>query len=454
MRTRRCAKSVKPARLSRATRGLSAIYTVFVLVAMVAFVSLAVDIGRIRLARTELQVATDAAARAGADSLPISHQATIDNACDAAEENGVIDAQRSGNNHLGERTNPGVALIPSDDLEVGIWDPKTRTFTVLDDTGGTVIDERRKANAVHATGRRITERNTPVPLIFGPVIGVFSSDIERQAIAYITGGPDKFGFVGLDFVKATGNFSAVDSVLLPSKTRRNNGWVGSNGNIDLGNGDVYGDARPGVGKQILQNPNSIITGWQANLDQPLVYKADTFAPPGGANDNGLVTPPGTVNGSDFKANGSANVPAGKYVFTGWTQSGSGTVTITAPANIWINGDFNMGGTGKLVINATGTNAVRFWINGNLSQSGGTIINNGMPSALSFSVTKANTNVDLSGGTDMRAHVYAPLSNVTITGVPGFYGWIIGKSLTFKGTAQLHYDESRNDFVPYKVTLVR
>src|SRR5206468_3980081 len=130
---------------------------------------------------------------------------------------------------------------PNEDLEFGIWNPTNRTFTVLTDDGKTVNDERRKANAVHVTGRRITERNNPVPLIFAPVLGVFSSDIERQAIAYITGGPDKFGFIGLNWVRGTGNTTYIDSVLPPSTAHRTNGWVASNGDIDLGNSDIYGD---------------------------------------------------------------------------------------------------------------------------------------------------------------------------------------------------------------------
>src|SRR2546429_2378141 len=115
MRTRR--PRVCAARSPR--RGLSAIYCVVILVAMAAFVSMAVDIGRIRLARTELQVATDAAARSGADALPISTEATINNALTAADGNGVIDEDHSQNTPAGARINPGVTLVPDDDVEFG-----------------------------------------------------------------------------------------------------------------------------------------------------------------------------------------------------------------------------------------------------------------------------------------------------------------------------------------------
>src|SRR5437868_12232557 len=80
--------------VSRQRRGLSAIYFVFLLIALAAFVSMAVDIGRVRLATNQIQLATDAAARAAADSLPISTQTTIDNAVDTADANDVVNDKK------------------------------------------------------------------------------------------------------------------------------------------------------------------------------------------------------------------------------------------------------------------------------------------------------------------------------------------------------------------------
>src|SRR5262245_49517822 len=120
-------------------RGLSILYVVVIVVALAGFVSMAVDIGRVRLARTQLQLATDAAARAGADLLPVSTQATIDSALAAADLNPVLD----DNGNHGQRADTGVVLEPDGDLEFGVWDWSTREFTLLDD------DDRRRANALH-----------------------------------------------------------------------------------------------------------------------------------------------------------------------------------------------------------------------------------------------------------------------------------------------------------------
>jgi hypothetical protein len=52
------------------------------------------------------------------------------------------------------------------------------------------------------------------------------------------------------------------------------------------------------------------------------------------------------------------------------------------------------------------------------------------------------------------HLYAPQSAVTFTGTSDFYGWIVGKSITFKGTTNLHYDESLHDTTPFTASLVQ
>ena len=101
--------------------------------------------------------------------------------------NGVIDQDRSKATPDGARINPGIDLVPEEDIEFGTWDPVKHTWTPIPDTGKTVNDPRRAGNAIHVTGRRIKERNHPIPLIFAPVIGQFSTDINRDAIAYISG---------------------------------------------------------------------------------------------------------------------------------------------------------------------------------------------------------------------------------------------------------------------------
>src|SRR3954452_17184145 len=80
--------------------GISMVLVVIMLVMLVGFVSLAVDIGRVRLARAELQTAADAGARSGAWSLPVSQGAVETGASDAANDNEVIDDDQADKKHL------------------------------------------------------------------------------------------------------------------------------------------------------------------------------------------------------------------------------------------------------------------------------------------------------------------------------------------------------------------
>src|SRR2546423_455876 len=102
-------------RSSRFRRGMSILYVVIMLIVLIAMVSLAVDYGRVKLARAQLQTAADAAARAGASGLPVSTAATLDRATDVAEENVCLETTVSFNN--------------AEDLDFGVWNRSTHTFT-------------------------------------------------------------------------------------------------------------------------------------------------------------------------------------------------------------------------------------------------------------------------------------------------------------------------------------
>ncbi|MDG2112443.1 MAG: TadG family pilus assembly protein, partial [Actinomycetota bacterium] len=61
------------------------------------------------------------------------------------------------------------------DVAVGAWNPAARTFS----PGGT------PSNAVSVTAGRTSGRGNAVELIFGPVLGRETSDVERAAVATV-----------------------------------------------------------------------------------------------------------------------------------------------------------------------------------------------------------------------------------------------------------------------------
>jgi Flp pilus assembly protein TadG len=404
--------------MSRA--GLSALYFVpTLLIVLIFFVSLAVDVGRMRLARTQVQVATDAAARAGANSLPhYNIQGVIDNTTETALANGVIDRERQLEEHLGERTNPGLELIPDADIEVGRWDDNAHTFTPIEDDDATVRDERRGANAVHVMGRRTAERGNAIPLIFAPSVGVFTADASSSAIAFTKdfydqpGQPDAFAFVGIDTITGGANGSAFDSVQLPSTSRRPNTVIASDGDIHLNATDVYGAARPGMGRKLFADSAANVTGWTAPLEYRLARRFRAVSgPPSGA----MPIPPHGIfsGGSD---------PANQTVYAGELPA---EFTVSGYVRIYVTDAPNS----RIDLAATKIT----WANGAPD-----------PEKLEIYVTGSNiTGVTAEADVKVYAHLYAPQANLLVGGKVDFYGWAIARQITIVGVAGLHYDESKS-----------
>src|SRR5215212_5979410 len=92
-----------------ARRGASLIWVTVSFTTMIAFASLAVDFGRVQVAKTELLEAADAAARAGAGSLPSGTTAARNEAVRIAA--------------LNQAAGLAVTLDPAADVEFGLWAP-------------------------------------------------------------------------------------------------------------------------------------------------------------------------------------------------------------------------------------------------------------------------------------------------------------------------------------------
>jgi Flp pilus assembly protein TadG len=147
-------------------RGAVLVLAAILMVVVLGIVAFAVDLGYILLAKTQLQVAADAAALAAASSI-----GDRDKLIENAQEIGEL-------NHVG-----GSAVkIQSADVVVGTWDsnqanPSNR-FAPL-------ADQSQPSNAVKVTARADgTTAETPaVPLFFAKVLNKRSANITAEAIA-------------------------------------------------------------------------------------------------------------------------------------------------------------------------------------------------------------------------------------------------------------------------------
>lgn len=145
------------ASLANRRRGFSIVYLCVIMLAMIAMASYAVDYARVQIAKTQLKIAADAAALYGITGLNTSVSTAQSRAIAAAGQNKV----------------DGTALtLASSDIEFGLWDPTTRTFTPLSGS------ERLSATAMRVTARRPT-----MALMFVQLFGRSSIDIQEQSIA-------------------------------------------------------------------------------------------------------------------------------------------------------------------------------------------------------------------------------------------------------------------------------
>ena len=169
-------RSIEPAR-----RGTAMIWSIVSMVTLMAFISLAVDMARVQVAKTELQRAADAASRYAltgiSDGTYVSKAQTAasDNTCDGAT----------------------VSLLSSD-IQSGTW--ASGTFTA----GGS------SPNAIRIIAHRAGSRGTAIPLMFAQVVGMSKCDIQATSIAQLATGTAPYGAVGLSGVTMSGG-TIIDS---------------------------------------------------------------------------------------------------------------------------------------------------------------------------------------------------------------------------------------------------
>lgn len=141
-------------------RGFAAIYLLVIFTVLMGIASLAVDFGRVQVARSELQRAADAAARAAAGNL----------------DQGFAYARSQAQSYAKANLADGTPVILDDkDVEFGVW--KNNKFS----KNGNPDD----INAVRVTTLRTSERGNAVPLLLARTVGPSYCDAEAVAIALL-----------------------------------------------------------------------------------------------------------------------------------------------------------------------------------------------------------------------------------------------------------------------------
>lgn len=387
-------------RRSKHPHGITVVYAIIAMSALIAFSSLAVDYGRVQVAKYELQRAADAGARAAV----------------AGVSGGISNAQTLAVNYAASNMADGTAVSvdPNTDVEFGTWDSVAATFTVLSGAA------RSGANAIRVTAHRTAARGNPVPTSIGAMIGRATCDVKATSIAVM---PPAFGLIGLNSVNVSvsGSTDSYDSSVAPYSTLSagSKGSIASNGDITInGTGTIKGDAHPGIGKSITVAAGATVTGYKT----PLV-KALAFAPP--------TLPTSYYNaGAVNLSSGVYNVAAGDYYCTSVTISNSATFNCLGVVRLYCSGPVNV--TGGYI---------------------GTYQNR--PKNFQLFMTNSSS-VVMGGQANFYGQIYAPQSTFTQSGTAEIFGSVIANNLVFTGTWEggMHFDESISGTAGGAIMLVK
>lgn len=324
------------------------------------------------------------------------------------------------NTPAGYRSNP--ANIPSTSLGV---DGGTYSVTVSKD----------------ATTKAITIIST------GTVAGVsrqirsiwYDTAFSGAAFAGASGGSGSYGIT----LKGTTNTDSYDSSLglynaVLSGGNRNigyNGDIATNSDISLsGSGQIGGDASTGPSGTF--NQQSAVVGainHDTNMSLPAVVVPSLS----------WSTLPTIQN------NKTNNISSGNYTATDISIGSQTIVNITGPANILLTStgtSVSIGAQAVINVTAASTGPVIVYANGGVTMGGQGITNsttNNNPT--NFQLYGYNTNsvtYSFSAGSAFYGLVYAPQSDLTMTGNSGLYGAFIVNSITKNtGTSSIHYDQN-------------
>jgi len=183
----------------------------------------------------------------------------------------------------------------------------------------------------------------------------------------------------------------------------------------------------------------------------------------------ITSNPNFTNGFKVGAGNTVNFRAGDvtqiYVDGNFSIGGGSKVRFQAPyssgtsgrVRLFIDGDLDMGGGASFIIEE-GV-ALEVYVTGKVKMGGGLSNLNASPTIVttdetgkevvlpSFAIYSSYDNAngfEIGGDSQIFASVYAPKTDVKVTGSGGLFGAVRGKSVTVSGAGGIHYDEALGD----------
>ncbi len=205
------------------------------------------------------------------------------------------------------------------------------------------------------------------------------------------------------------------------------GDVGSNGYVDItGTAEINGDAGSASADQLAIGGAAVVSGDTTTTAPMQVFDPVTTADIAFAKANN--TAPGGLSGT--------------YTFNPGNKSlrVSPSNNLTLASGIYYFSSMDI--SGNIVIPAGST--VKIYIDGDIQvQSLARINIAGKP--IQLQIYSRGTLIRVNGGAEMRAVVYAPDTEIRLTGGGDLYGAYVGNVATDNGGSNFHYDRSLGDF---------
>ncbi len=233
----------------------------------------------------------------------------------------------------------------------------------------------------------------------------------------------------------------------------------SNGGLSINNADIYGAVATGGGQPVVGPTGSILgatspTSLTNNIDPSRVRTDFSYNIPDAVAPAGTATSLGAIGSSlTLPRAGDTPGPDGRYLYSATEINlNNTTLTIDGPVDLVVSGNVSIGGgSGSIVVSAGTTPALALYAAGNLSISGNGAANaTNAPPRMTFYGTRTQAEVatlgaqqfDLRGNASYVGLVYAPNADVQLRGGGSsgrFDGAVIGRSVTFNGNYDFHYD---------------
>lgn len=388
------------AKMLRGESGQVLVIAALCMTCLMGFVALSVDVGLMLRAKRVLQTAADSAAIAGAAEI-ISGTVTAAARADAAQ-NGVTNGANGATVQVNNPPLNGPHTGPANAGYVEVIVTQTQPTFFM----------------------RVFNRNT--------------MDVTARAVATSVPSPNciyTLGTTGIDVdLTGSGSMSLPNCSILDNSSSGNALNLTGSGSITAKSIGIVGNFNKTGSGTITPNPPT--TGISAVSD-PLA----SLSPPTFSAGSCLADPKFT--GSKANTVGPA-VPGGTICYTGFTNTGSGSVTFN-PGLYIINGNFsstgsgNLSGSGVTFYLPSGSNAFSLTGSGDINFTAPTT---GAYSGILFYQDRADTqamNFTGSAASVLNGIFYVPAAQVNMTGSGGstFNTDLVVKALNITGSLPLH-----------------